>query len=97
MSRYALQIQACHDDNERIYMSKGHHDPHGFMKALREYGADPSAYSKPTHHWVKQRPAPKNGDYSCLYHFVKEGTRGAFPATYTQEYGEDRYKDQNNE
>lgn len=91
MSKYPLEIEACHDDNERIYMSKGHHGSHEFMKALREYGAKPSHYSTPTRRWVKRTPAPKNSDYSCLFHFVEKGTRGAFPATYTHEYGKDRY------
>ncbi len=89
---YPLVIQACHTDDELIYMSKGHHDPHDFMRALREYG-ESGKLSTPTHHWVKTTPAPKGSDYTCLYNFVEQGCRGAFPATYSHEYGADVYQE----
>ncbi|MGS0735528.1 hypothetical protein ACVBEG_02980 [Pseudomonas sp. GG8] len=88
---YPLEIEAVHTDDERIYMSKGHHNPHEFMKALREYGTSTQVCT-PTHEMVKRVPAGRNSDHSCFFHFVDKGTRGAFPATYAREYGEDVYQ-----
>lgn len=88
MRKYKLEIDSCHSSDEKMYMSKGHHSKEDFIKALEEYGVNPDDYGKPTYHWVKTTPAPKNSWYTCLYNFVEEGTRGAFPATYVHEYGE---------
>jgi hypothetical protein len=90
MKNYPLKIEAVHTDNELIYMSKGHHDPHEFMKALREYG-ERAYLSTPTQHWVKKTPA-NDGEHSCWYNIVDESCQGAFPATYSREYGDDVYE-----
>ncbi len=93
MKTYAIEIESCHSPDEKMYMSKGHHSVEDFVKELIEYGVDPEDYSVPKHYWVKTTPAPKNSWYTCLYHFVEQGTRGAYPATYVHEYGEVMYKD----
>lgn len=90
---YEISIEPAHTDNEKIYMSKGHHSIEDFVESLREYGVDPEDYSIPTHHYVKTVPAPKNSWYHCFYHFVDKTARGAYPATYVHEYGEVMYKD----
>lgn len=91
MKSYPLKIEAVHTDDERIYMSKGHHDPHAFMAAVREYG-ESMPLSTPTHHLVKQVP-DRSEKGSCSFHFVEAGCRGAFPATYTHQYGADVFPD----
>jgi hypothetical protein len=84
---YPLEIENAGDDTY-IVMSRGHHDPHEFMREVREEGYD-WPLGMPSHRWVKQTPA-RDG---FSYHFVKEGTRGAFPATYAHEaYGDERYE-----
>lgn len=83
---YPLEIENVGED-DYIVMSRGQHDPHEFMKAVRRDYDWP--LGMPTHRWVKK--TPKRDGFS--YHFVKEGTRGAFPATYAHEaYGENRYE-----
>lgn len=91
MRTYPLKIEAVHTDDERIYMSKGHHDPHAFMTAVREYG-ESMPLSTPTYHQVKQIP-DRSEKGACSFHFVEAGCRGAFPATYTHQYGADVYPD----
>jgi hypothetical protein len=79
-------------ENDYIVMSRGHHDPHEFMRKVREEGYDwPLGF--PKHEWVKMTPANDGGEHNCFYNFVTEGTRGAFPATYAHEaYGDERYE-----
>jgi|GEM_PF-760154 len=93
---YPLDVEQCGGDTYIVF-SKGHHDPHEFMKAVREGGwAWPLGF--PTYHWVKRVPVPAGhteelGDCDWQYVFVKEGTRGAYPATYAHEaFGDDRYE-----
>ncbi|WP_175706792.1 hypothetical protein [Burkholderia ambifaria] len=87
---YPLEIENVGEDTY-IVMSRGHHDPHEFMRKVREEGFD-WPLGMPTHRWVKRTPA-NDGDHTCWYNFVEEGTRGAFPATYAHEaYGDDRYE-----
>ena len=85
---YPLDIQNVGGDTY-ILMSKGHHDPHEFMRKAREEGYSwPLGF--PTHQWVKVTPA-RDGHW---YHLVPEGTKGAFPATYAHEaYNERRYEE----
>ena len=87
---YPLEIENVGDDVYML-MSAGHHDPHVFMRRARSEGYD-WPLGMPTHQWVKRTPA-KDGDHSCWYHIVPEGTRGAFPATYAHEaHGGERYE-----
>lgn len=86
---YPLSIQNVGGD-EYIVMSRGHHDIHDFMKAVRAHYQWPLGV--PEHRWAKVTPDP-TGECSFLYHFVEEGTRGSFPVTYSWEaYGEDAYE-----
>lgn len=88
--RYQLCIENVGEDTY-VLMSKGHHDPHEFMKAVRSYYSWPLGF--PTHEWMRAIPAPKDSNYRCLYVEAKPGSRGAFPATYTREaYHEDTYE-----
>ena len=88
--RYPLDIKNVGED-VYIVMSKGHHDPHEFMRAVRDAGYD-WPLGKPTHEWMRAIPAPKDSGYSCLYVEAEPGSRGAFPATYSHEaYGDDMY------
>ena len=89
--RYPLEIVAVHTDDERIYMSKGHHDPHAFMAALRDYGVTVEDFSMPSTHYVKKTPA-RDGVHSYWLNFVLSTVRGAFPATYTYEARNDAYQ-----
>ncbi|PYE13388.1 hypothetical protein C7410_14743 [Paraburkholderia silvatlantica] len=76
---YPLIIESVGED-DYIVMSRGHHDPHEFMRAVRANGYD-WPLGMPSHRWVKSTPS-RDG---CRYNFVREGTRGAFPATYSHE------------
>jgi len=76
---YPLEIENVGDD-DYIVMSRGHHDPHEFMKKVRADGYDwPLGF--PTHRWIKSTPS-RDG---LQFRFVEEGTRGATPATYAHE------------
>ena len=87
---YPLDIDSVGGD-EYIVMSRGHHDIHDFMKAVRETGYE-YPLGVPEHRWAKVVP-DATGEYSHIFAFVKEGTRGAIPVTYAWEaYGEDAYE-----
>lgn len=90
--RYPLCVENVGEDTY-ILMSKGHHDVHEFMRAVRADYSWP--LGMPTHEWMRAVPAPKGSGYRCLYVEAKPHSRGAFPATYAREaYGEDRYESQ---
>lgn len=89
--KYPLEIENVGSD-EYIVMSRGHHDPHEFMRQVRSDGYE-WPLGMPTHHWAKAVPT-KNPYMRCIYAFVPEGTRGAFPCTYAHEaYHERRYEE----
>lgn len=88
---YPLDIDSVGQD-EYIVMSRGHHDIHDFMKAVRADGYE-YPLGVPEHRWAKVVP-DSTGEYSHIFAFVKEGTRGAIPVTYAWEsYGEERYEE----
>ncbi len=96
------EVISCHNDGvtldfgcnvfgEPIVMSRGHHDIHDFMKAVRAEGCE-WPLGVPEHRWAKVTP-DSTGARNYWYHFVSEGTRGAVPVTYAWEsYGEDAYE-----
>lgn len=87
---YPLDIENVGDDTY-IVMSRGHHDPHAFMRAVREAGYD-WPLGVPTHHWVKATPC-RCGQHTKHYALLDKPVRGAFPATYAHEaYYDDRYE-----
>lgn len=85
MKEYKLGIVAVHSEEQRIYMSKGHHSTEDFLRALEEYGEDMDDFTPPEHLIVNKVPVPKKNGYHFLLSFVKEGSRGSFPATYVWE------------
>jgi hypothetical protein len=87
---HALEVQNVGDDTY-IVMSKGHHDPHEFMRAVRADGYT-WPLGMPEHKWV--RAVPTKGKFRpCLYVFTEPHARGAFPATYAWEaHGENLYE-----
>ena len=88
---YPLELNNVGED-VYILMSKGHHDPHEFMKAVCEAGDD-WPLGMPTHEWMRAIPAPKDSGFLYLYVEATPGSRGAFPATYAREaYGDERYE-----
>lgn len=90
--RYPLSVKNVGEDSY-ILMSKGHHDLHEFMRAVR---ADYQwSLGMPTHEWMRAIPARADSGYRCLYIEAEPHSRGAFPATYVSEaYGDDRYEAQ---
>lgn len=91
--RYKLDVENVGEDTY-ILMSRGHHDVHEFMRAVRADGYT-WPLGMPTHEWMRAIPAPKDSGYRCLYVGAKPHARGAFPATYAREaYGDDRYEAQ---
>lgn len=89
--KYPLEIENV-GENDYIVMSRGHHDPHEFMRRVRAEGYD-WPLGMPTHRWVKMTPANDGGEHNFFYNFVDKGVRGAFPATYAHEaYGDKRYE-----
>jgi len=88
--KYPLEVQNVGEDTY-IVMSKGHHYPHEFMRAVRADYSWP--LGMPEHRWMRTIPAPKGSGYGCLYVEAEPGSLGAFPATYAWEaYGADRYE-----
>lgn len=86
---YPLDIENVGGD-EYIVMSRGHHDIHEFMKAVREHYSWPLGV--PEHRWAKVVP-DSTGERGYLFAFVSEDVRGAFPVTYSWEaYGDDAYE-----
>lgn len=83
MKAYPLEVESVGSDTY-IVMSRGHHDLCEFMaEAVEQF--DTWHLGGPVHVWVKTTPG--NATYDSIYSFVKEGTRGAWPATYCDEYG----------
>jgi len=90
VGRYPLIVENVGEDTY-VLMSKGHHDPHAFMRTVRADYSWPLGF--PTHEWMRAVPAPRNSGYRCLYVEAKPGSRGAFPCTYTREaYNADTYE-----
>lgn len=84
-NKYPLAVESVGSDTY-IVMSKGHHDLDDFMReAVKAF--DDWRLGGPVHKWCKSVP-DRSGEFSMRYEFVPEGTRGAWPATYCQEYGE---------
>ena len=90
--QYPLDIRNVGDDTY-VVMSKGHHDPHDFMRAVRAEGYD-WPLGVPQHKWVKTVPcAPSCGGHSCHYELSDQQRPGWWPATYAWEaYGDAAYK-----
>jgi hypothetical protein len=88
--RYPLLVRNVGDDTY-IVMSKGHHDTHAFMAAVREAGYD-WPLGQPSHKWVKATPC-RCGEHTAHYSLTDAPKRGAFPATYAwEDYGDTAYK-----
>lgn len=86
---YPLEVKSIGED-VYIVVSKGHHDIHEFMRAVRADYSWPLGV--PTHIWMKTRPS-RDPRYTCFYDPVPEGTRGAWPATHAEEaWGADTYE-----
>lgn len=86
VKRHPLDVESVGGDTY-IVMSRGHHDLDEFMReAVKQY--PDWQLGGPVHKWVKSVP-DRSGEFAIRYQFVKEGTRGAWPATYCWEYGED--------
>lgn len=82
---HPLKIENVGEDTY-ILMSKGHHDLHEFMRAVREAGYD-WPLGMPAHMWMRAVPTRDTG-YRCKYVEATPGSRGAFPCTYAWEaYG----------
>lgn len=82
---YPLSIQSVGGDTY-IVMSKGHHDPHEFMRAVRADGYT-WPLGMPQHVWMRAVPMRRHG---IMYREAKPGARGAFPCTYAWEAHGDR-------
>jgi hypothetical protein len=85
MIEYPLHIESCGSDIY-IVMSRGHHDLAEFT-ALAKKKYPTWNLGGAVHKWCKTVPC-HTGEFTSCYAFVKEGTRGAWPATYMHEYGE---------
>jgi len=82
MKTYPLEVESVGEDTY-IVMSRGHHDIDAFMTEVIK-GFDGWNLGGAKHVWIKTTPAKGGWNYNL----VKEGTRGAWPATYCWEYGE---------
>jgi len=79
---YPLDIQQIGDDVFAL-MSRGHHDPHEFMRKAREEGWD-NPLGMPKQRWARAVP-DRTGEYHCFYWFADAPGPGAFPVTYAEE------------
>ena len=87
---YPLEVMSI-GEHSYILISRGHHDIHEFMAEVRKEYSWP--LGEPQHIHMKTVPAPKDSGYSCWYHPVPAGTRGAWPCTHVSEaYGDDCYE-----
>lgn len=86
-----IEIESIGEDVYTV-MSRGHHDPHEFMQAVRADGYDwPLEF--PRHEWMRTVPATKNSGFRFMYCAAKPNSRGAFPVTYASEgYGNRSYE-----
>lgn len=88
--KHPLKIENVGSDVYMV-MSKGHHDPHVFMKEVMRCGYD-WPLGPPEHIWLKTVPCRCGEHYS---HYTTRETykKGWAPATYSVEaYGDDRYQ-----
>lgn len=84
--RYPLDVHDCSGDDGNACYSKGHHDREAFKAAaLAWFGEDMSAWDGPRHEWWRVVP-DHTGEYRCVFHEAKPGTRGAFPVTVMDRY-----------
>lgn len=91
MKTYPLEVESIGED-VYIVISKGHHDIHDFMRKVRAEGYN-WPLGVPKHIYMKTRPARPGSGYNCFYDVVSKETRGAWPATHTQEaWNEDAYE-----
>jgi hypothetical protein len=87
--KYPLEPESIGSDTY-IVISRGHHDIHEFVRAVRKTFSWP--LGTPEHIWMKTVPS-RDPMYRCWYQPVPKGTRGAWPATYVAEaYNEDCYE-----
>ncbi len=87
-AKYPLAPESIGEDTY-IVISRGHHDIHAFMTAVRKDYDWPLGV--PEHIWMKTCPA--RAGYLAWYSPVPAGTRGAWPCTYVSEaYAEDSYE-----
>ena len=90
VKRYPLEIVNAGEDTY-IVMSKGHHDPHEFMRAVRAEGYD-WPLGMPEHKWARTVPT-KDACRTSNYVFTEPHARGAFPVTYAwEDYNERSYE-----
>lgn len=82
MKKYKLDVKHVGEE-ELILMSKGHHDPHEFMRAaFALLGDDRYELMPPSREWTRAMPS---NEYACVYVAAEPHSRGAFPTTYTRE------------
>lgn len=86
---YPLEIENVGEDTYTL-MSRGHHDPHDFMRQVRADGYT-WPLGMPKQIWLRCIPPPTG--YSTYYVEAKAGARGAFPATQCWEaYNDETYE-----
>ena len=86
---YPLNIENIGEDVYTL-MSRGHHDIHEFMKAVRSAGYR-WPLGVPEHTYFHATPPPDG--YSAWYSECPSGTRGSFPVTTVVEaWGPDSYE-----
>lgn len=82
MKNHPLEIENIGEDVYTL-MSRGHHDPHEFMKRVREEGYT-WPLGMPQHLWFRATP-DRSGKLVCRYSVAEQGSRGAFPVTFATE------------
>lgn len=86
---YPLDLENVGGDVYSL-MSRGHHDPHEFMRQVRADGYT-WPLGMPKHIWLRSVRPPQG--YSTWYVEASGPGRGAFPATQCwEEYSEDTYE-----
>lgn len=92
VKQYPLNVLSVGDDTY-IVMSKGHHDPHEFMRAAQADGYD-WPLGVPEHKWMKTTPCgPSCGEHTSHYQLSDEKRKGWTPVTYAwEDYSDTAYK-----
>lgn len=86
--KYPLDLVCLHTDEDKVLMSKGHHDHAEFLTACEKWHGGPlQGWGNVTHSWGRTVP-DSTGEYQFLMLPAKPHARGAYPVT-TIAQGED--------
>lgn len=81
--QYPLDVMYCPTDDDRVYMSKGHHQFDEFITACEvdNGGALHGVWRCPEYRWWRFVPSRPDSEFNGFYRDARPHSRGAFPVT----------------